>query len=357
MLSIEKPKIASVLQRKNELGLSPEDYGGAPSTLCGGCGHDSVTAAIISACFELSIPPENVAKMSGIGCSSKTPAYFLRGAHAFNAVHGRMPSVTTGACAANRDMYYLAVSGDGDTASIGLGQFIHALRRRLNMLYLIENNGIYGLTKGQFSALADAGSRNKQGGMNPFTGIDPVRLAMTLGASFVARGFSGDKEQLIPLIKAGLLHKGFALIDVLSPCVSFNNHADSSRSYDYIRKHEREVNSQVSEDFVPSREEIFLLPEEQKKALRTACLHDGSSVRMRAYPESCYEPDDKQAAFRFLDDCQKEGSIPTGLIYKEAETEDFHDMCGTSQTALRDLPMDGLIPSPETLRHINQQFR
>src|ERR1700754_3014030 len=224
MSFIAKPKVAHPSLPKNELGLTRRDYEGGMSTLCAGCGHDSVTAAIIEAVWDLSIAPQDLAKLSGIGCSSKTTAYFVSGGHGFNSVHGRMPSIATGAGAANRDLYYLGISGDGDTLSIGLGQFSHAIRRNVNMLYLIENNGVYGLTKGQFSASADIGSKAKKGEENLQPPIDPVLAALTLGGTFIARSFSGDKEQLVPLSVAGLKHRGFALIDVLSPCVTVNDH-------------------------------------------------------------------------------------------------------------------------------------
>src|SRR5690606_23407063 len=236
MTSIAKPKILHRGLRRNGLGLTIRDYEGGMSTLCAGCGHDSITAAIVQAFFELDIPPHRVAKMSGIGCSSKTPAYFLGASHGFNSVHGRMPSIATGAGAANREIYLLGVSGDGDSLSIGLGQFVHAVRRNLDMVYIVENNGVYGLTKGQFSASADIGSKAKRGDVNRQPPIDPVQLAMALGGTFVARSFSGDKEQLVPLIKAAVRHEGFALIDVISPCVTFNDHEDSTKSYSYTRR-------------------------------------------------------------------------------------------------------------------------
>ena len=237
MSYITKPKIVHPQSPRNELGLTVRDYEGGMSTLCAGCGHDSVTGAIVQAAFELSIPPHRMAKLSGIGCSSKTPAYFVRQSHGFNTVHGRMPSVATGANAANSDLWYIGVSGDGDSLSIGLGQFCHAIRRNLNILYIIENNGVYGLTKGQFSASADLGSTAKKGAANNQPPIDPVRTAITMGAGFVARSFSGDKDQLVPLIQAGLKHRGFAIIDVISPCVTFNDHEGSTKSYEYTRQH------------------------------------------------------------------------------------------------------------------------
>src|ERR1700675_3559376 len=237
MTYIAKPKFQHPGLPKNGLGYTHRDYEGKISTLCAGCGHDSITASIIEACFELSIEPHRVAKISGIGCSSKTPDYFLGNSHGFNSVHGRMPSVLTGANLANRDLIYLGVSGDGDSASIGFGQFAHSIRRGVNMTYIVENNGVYGLTKGQFSATADRGSKSKKGLMNNDNAIDLVAMALQLGASFVARSFSGDKTQLVPLIAAAIEHKGAAFIDVISPCVAFNNHAGSTKSFDYVREH------------------------------------------------------------------------------------------------------------------------
>src|SRR6202521_6087190 len=237
MSYINKPKVAHPSLPTNSLGLTRRQYEGSMSTLCAGCGHDSVTAALVEACWGLSMQPEQLVKLSGIGCSSKTTAYFVSGAHGFNSVHGRMPSIAMGANAANRALQYIGVSGDGDTLSIGLGQFCHAIRRNLNMLYIIENNGVYGLTKGQFSASADVGSTAKKGETNFQPPIDPVLLAMTLGGAFVARSFSGDKAQLVPLLQAAMHHQGFSLIDVISPCVTFNDHEGSTRSYAYTREH------------------------------------------------------------------------------------------------------------------------
>src|SRR5947208_5450350 len=237
MTYLAKPKLHHPDLPKNAVGFTRRDYEGRISTLCAGCGHDSISAAIIQACFEMNIEPHMVAKMSGIGCSSKSPAYFLSNSHGFNSVHGRMPSVATGANLANRDLIYFGVSGDGDTASIGMGQFVHVVRRNLNMVYLVMNNGCYGLTKGQDSATADAGSKNKTGQVNLFEAIDLASLAIELGATFVAQSFSGDKEQLIPLLKAAMHHQGFAFLNVISPCVTFNNNPGSTKSYDYVREH------------------------------------------------------------------------------------------------------------------------
>src|ERR1700752_761985 len=253
MTYITKPRLHHPKLPTNALGYTRRDYEGAVSTLCAGCGHDSISAAIIQACFELDLEPHRIAKLSGIGCSSKTPTYFLGHSHGFNSVHGRMPSVLTGANLANRDLIYLGVSGDGDSASIGLGQFAHAVRRGVNMVYIVENNGVYALTKGQFSATADRGSKSKRGVTNTDSAIDMVGIALQLGASFVARSFSGDKAQLVPLIKAAVEHNGAAFIDCISPCVAFNNHPGSTKSFDYVREHNEAVNRL---DFITARSEI-----------------------------------------------------------------------------------------------------
>src|SRR5271168_5240250 len=247
MPSIVKPVATHPSLQRNQLGLTIRDYEGSMSTLCAGCGHDSITAALTRALWELSIAPHMIAKLSGIGCSSKTPTYFVSGAHGFNSAHGRMPAIATGANAANRDLTYIGVSGDGDSLSIGLGQLCHAIRRNLRMLYIIENNGVYGLTKGQFSASADVGSKSKRGEANRMSPIDPVALGLSLGATFIARSFSGDKDQLVPILKAGLAHRGFAIVDVISPCVTFNDHVGSTKSYKYTRQHEKKL---TESDFV-----------------------------------------------------------------------------------------------------------
>src|SRR5258706_4838783 len=238
MPSINKPVAVHPSLHRNELGLTIRDYEGSMSTLCAGCGHDSVTAAIIRACFELSLPPHMIGKMSGIGCSSKTPTYFVSGAHGFNTAHERMAAIATGAIAANRELTYIGISGDGDSLSIGLGHMCHAIRRNIKMLYVIENNGVYGLTKGQFSASADVGSKSKGGEPKRMAPINPASLGLSLGAALIARSFSGDKEQLVPIMKAAVAHRGFAIIDVISPCVTFNDHAGSTKSYLYTRQHE-----------------------------------------------------------------------------------------------------------------------
>src|SRR6201990_929663 len=273
MTYITKPKFHHPALPKNALGYTHRDYEGSISTLCAGCGHDSISGSIIEACFELDIAPHRVAKLSGIGCSSKTPTYFLGNSHGFNSVHGRMPSVLTGANLANRDLIYLGVSGDGDSASIGFGQFAHSIRRGVNMTYIVENNGVYGLTKGQFSATADRGSKSKRGVTNTDNSIDLVAIALQLGASFVARSFSGDKTQLVPLIKAAIEHEGAAFIDIISPCVAFNNHLGSTKSFDYVREHNESVNRL---DFITGRAPITIAYE--AGSVEVVEQHDGSKL-------------------------------------------------------------------------------
>src|SRR6185295_3608089 len=273
--------------------------------------HDSISAAIIQACYDLSIEPHKVAKLSGIGCSSKTPAYFLANSHGFNSVHGRMPSIATGANLANRDLLYLGVSGDGDTASIGMGQFVHVIRRNLNMVYIVMNNGCYGLTKGQDSATADEGSKNKSGNVNLFQGIDLASLAIELGASFVAQSFSGDKTQLVPLIKAALKHPGFAFINVISPCVTFNNNVGSTKSYDYVRQH---VEATATVDFVPEMAEITTTYTEGSS--KKVKMHDGSYVQLQKLAKD-WDPMDRRSAMNAMQNAREKGEILTGLLYMD----------------------------------------
>ena len=321
------------------------------STLCAGCGHDSVTAAIIQAFFELDVPPHRAAKLSGIGCSSKTTAYFLRQSHGFNAVHGRMPAVATGANAANPELVYIGISGDGDSLSIGLGQFCHAIRRNVDMLYVLENNGVYGLTKGQFSASADVGSRSKRGEPNAQRPIDPVLLALSLGATFVARSFSGDKNHLVPILKAGLTHKGFAFVDVISPCVTFNDHEGSTKSYRFTREHTSDV---APVDFIPVRREI-VAPDTPGPATDVT-MHDGSVVRFRPVDEG-YDPTDREAAVAHVLRRSRKGEVVTGLLYLEEDTGDMHAQNGTVETPLIDLPFDQLCPGRAALDELQQHFR
>jgi 2-oxoglutarate ferredoxin oxidoreductase subunit beta len=352
MTYMPKPKVSHPGLPRNELGLTRRDYEGVLSTLCAGCGHDSITAAIIEAAWEMSLPAHRVAKMSGIGCSSKTPAYFLGAAHGFNSVHGRMPSVATGAYCANRDLVYLGVSGDGDTVSIGLGQFAHGIRRRLRMLYIVENNGCYGLTKGQFSATADPTSKSKKGESTPFAAIDPALFAISMGATFVARSFSGDKEQLVPLIKAGLSHKGFALIDVVSPCVTFNNHEGSTKSYDWVRAHEEEVTEIV--DHIPTRTEITT--SYKPGEIQDVVMHDGSMIRLRKLA-SDYDLHDPVAASTWIQRRHAEGEIVTGLLYLDQNPLELHDVLGTVPGPLRDQPWETLCPGSAALSKINAGLR
>src|SRR5574338_275842 len=313
MTYIAKPKLHHPTLACNAIGFTRRDYEGKISTLCAGCGHDSISAAIVRACWELAIEPHRVAKLSGIGCSSKTPDYFLGQSHGFNTVHGRMPSVLTGANLANRDLIYMGVSGDGDSASIGLGQFAHVMRRGVNMTYIVENNGVYGLTKGQFSATADQGSKAKRGAVNTDEGIDLVSLALQLGATYVARSFSGYKAQLVPLIKGALAHRGAAFIDVVSPCVAFNNHPGSTRSYDYVREHNEAVNRL---DFITPREPIAA--DYEAGSVETLTLHDGSVIRLRKL-HAGYDPHDRIAAMNYLQERQAAGEIVTGLLYADPD--------------------------------------
>ncbi|MFN2445152.1 MAG: 2-oxoacid:ferredoxin oxidoreductase subunit beta [Vicinamibacterales bacterium] len=351
MTYIAKPKVHHPSLQKNALGLTRRDYEGAITTLCAGCGHDSITAAIIQAFWELSIAPHRVAKLSGIGCSSKTPAYFLREAHGFNSVHGRMPALATGANAANGDLIYIGVSGDGDSLSIGLGQLCHAIRRNVNLLYVLENNGVYGLTKGQFSASADAGSLSKKGEPNTMEAIDGCLLALTLGATFVARSFSGDKAQLGPILKAGIAHRGFAFVDVISPCVTFNDHEGSTKSYAYTREHHVEV---VQADFVPPREEITT--EYDAGTIRNVLLHDGSWVRLHKVAED-YDPTDRDRAYSFIREHQRAGEVVTGLLHLSTDSKDMHDQSETVATPLVDLPYEQLCPGDAELQKLQQRFR
>ena len=351
MSFIAKPKVAHPSLPKNALGLTRRDYEGGMSTLCAGCGHDSVTAAIIEAVWQLAIRPEQLAKLSGIGCSSKTTAYFVSGGHGFNSVHGRMPSIATGAAAANRDLYYIGVSGDGDTLSIGFGQFAHAIRRNINMLYMIENNGVYGLTKGQFSASADVGSKAKRGEENVQQPIDPVLTALTLGCSFVARSFSGDKEQLVPLIMAGLTHRGFALIDVLSPCVTFNDHEGSTKSYEFVRDNYDAV---VHADFVAPAQEITARYAEGEAMPVT--MHDGSRILLRKL-DPAYDPTNRDKAFSYVREKQSHGEYVTGLIYIDPKGSEFHDANGTAKTPMNQVDFKKLTPGSAGMEKIMARYR
>lgn len=336
---------------KNDLGYTVDYYEGSLSTLCAGCGHDSISAAIAQACFEMNIEPHKVAKLSGIGCSSKTPAYFLNNSHGFNSVHGRMPSVATGANLANRDLIYLGVSGDGDTASIGMGQFVHVIRRNLNMVYIVMNNGCYGLTKGQDSATADAGSKNKTGHVNLFESIDLSSLAIELGATFVAQSFSGDKDQLIPLIKAAMKHPGFAFLNVISPCVTFNNNVGSTKSYDYVREH---IEATATFDFVPLAREIKTTYDEGETQALT--LHDGTVINLHKLAKD-WNPTDRISAMNAVGNAKVNGEILTGLLYMNPDCKDLHTLIETSERPLNSLTEKDLCPGSQILDAINESFR
>ena len=351
MTYLAKPKFHHPGLPKNELGFTHRDYEGSISTLCAGCGHDSISAAIIEACFELSLPPHRIAKLSGIGCSSKTPTYFLGNSHGFNSVHGRMPSVLTGANLANRDLLYLGVSGDGDSASIGFGQFAHSIRRGVNMVYIVENNGVYGLTKGQFSATADRGSKSKRGVVNTDSSIDLAAVALQLGATFIARSFSGDKEQLVPIIKAAIEHKGAAFIDVISPCVAFNNHPGSTKSFDYVREHNEAVNFL---DFVTPRAPIKVAYE--PGTVEIVEQHDGSKLALKKIAAD-YDAHDRVGAMTFLQTHAAKGQVVTGLLYVDPDPEDLHAHLATVDAPLNTLNEKELCPGTAALEKINASLR
>ena len=351
MTHIRKPRVRHPGLPTNRLGLTRRDYEGAMSTLCAGCGHDSITAAIIETAWELELEPHRVAKLSGIGCSSKTPTYFLGESHGFNAVHGRMPAIASGASAGNRSLLYLGVSGDGDSLSIGLGQLCHAIRRNVDMLYVLENNGVYGLTKGQFSASADVGTRAKRGEVNRNEPIDPVLLALTLGAGFVARSFSGDKAQLVPILKAGLRHRGFALVDVVSPCVAFNDHEGSTKSYRYSREH---LAHAVEADLVLPMAQIEA--EYDPGDARSVRMHDGSLVRFRKVPHD-YDLSDRAHAYRYVRERLADGEVPTGLLHLDPGAPEMHETLGTVDTPLVDLPFEDLCPGARALDALMEEWR
>jgi len=351
MTYIAKPKLHHPTLARNQVGYTRRDYEGKISTLCAGCWHDSISAAIIQACWELDIQPHRVAKLSGIGCSSKTPDYFLGNSHGFNSVHGRMPSVATGANLANRDLIYMGVSGDGDSASIGIGQFAHCMRRGVNLVYIVENNGVYGLTKGQFSATADKGSKSKRGVANTDEPLDMIGMALLLGASFVARSFSGDKKQLVPLIKAAIEHKGAAFIDVISPCVAFNNHAGSTKSYEYVRQHNEAVNRL---DFIEGREEITA--DYAAGTVLEVAQHDGSLVRLHKLAPD-YDPTNRIKAMTYLQERAAAGEVVTGLLYVQPDSVDLHQHLNTVETPLNQLGERELCPGNVALERINAALR
>lgn len=350
-MSYEVPGFRHPNLPKNKLGYTTKDYEGAVSTLCAGCGHDSISAAIIEACFEMSVQPHRVAKLSGIGCSSKTPTYFLGNSHGFNSVHGRMPAVATGANMANRDLIYIGISGDGDTASIGMGQFVHAVRRNVNMVYLCENNGVYGLTKGQDSATTDIGSTSKKGEPNALEPIDLCSIALQLGATFVANSFSGDKIQLVPIIQAAIAHRGFAFINVVSPCVTFNNTPGSTKAYEYIRQH---MASSNTVDFVPPATEITA--DYAPGSDESVTLHDGSVVKLHKIdPE--LDIHSRRSALRLIKDYLAEDKVLTGLLFVDPDSRDIHEAMNTTETPLRNLSEKELCPGSAVLEEINQALR
>jgi 2-oxoglutarate ferredoxin oxidoreductase subunit beta len=351
MTYIAKPKLHHPTLAKNKVGYTRRDYEGKISTLCAGCGHDSISAAIIQACWELDVQPHRVAKLSGIGCSSKTPDYFLGNSHGFNSVHGRMPSVATGANLANRELVYMGVSGDGDSASIGIGQFAHCMRRGVNLVYIVENNGVYGLTKGQFSATADKGSKSKRGVANSDEPLDMIGMALLLGASYVARSFSGDKQQLVPLIKGAIEHKGAAFIDVISPCVAFNNHPGSTKSYEYVRQHNEAVNRL---DFIEGREEITT--DYAPGEVTTVTQHDGSVLRLRKLAAD-YDPTNRVRVMNYLQERAEKGEVVTGLLYVQPDSSDLHENLNTVEAPLNQLSERELCPGSVALDRINASLR
>jgi 2-oxoglutarate/2-oxoacid ferredoxin oxidoreductase subunit beta len=338
-------------KKQNRIGLDLLPYRGSKTTLCAGCGHNAISERIIDAFFEMGIDPRQVIKLSGIGCSSKSPAYFLGGSHGFNAVHGRMPSVGTGAMLANSKLIAIGISGDGDTGAIGIGQFVHLMRRNLPMIYIIEDNGCYGLTKGQFSPTADMGSKLKNGVVNDLPPIDTCALAIELGATFVARSFSGDKKQLLTLLKAALAHRGTVMLDVLSPCVTFNDHEGSTKSYAYVRDHDEPI-SDVS--FVPAFEDISVDYEEG--SMQEVTLHDGSKLYLRKLGEG-YDPTDKVSAIRQLHEAAGRGEFATGLIYVAPDRDDFLTLLNLIDEPLATLPLERTRPPREALEEIMESLR
>ena len=334
--------------KTNRIGLQVLDYKGGKTTLCAGCGHNAISERVIDAFYEMGVQPERVMKLSGIGCSSKTPAYFMSRSHAFNSVHGRMPSVATGATLANRTMTGLAVSGDGDTVSIGAGQFVHLMRRNLPLIYIIEDNGVYGLTKGQFSATADIGSKLKTGVINDLPAIDICSLAIELGATFVGRSFSGDKKQLHNMIKAAIAHKGTVLLDVISPCVTFNDHEGSTKSYKYMKEHEEPVNEV---GFVPHFENIAV--EYEPGTATEVRMHDGSLLTLRKLgPE--FNPIDRIAAIKALHESAARGEVLTGVFYVDTQKANFVDLLHLVEEPLATLPQEKVRPPKEVLDKIMQ---
>jgi len=337
--------------RQNRIGLTVLDYRGGKTTLCAGCGHNAISERIVEACFDLGIAQERIAKFSGIGCSSKSPAYFLGRSHAFNSVHGRMPSVATGAVLANRTLLALGVSGDGDSASIGIGQFVHLMRRNLPMVYVIENNGVYGLTKGQFSATADSGSTLKTGAVNDLSAIDTCALAIQLGATFVGRSFSGDKKQLSAMLKAALAHRGMAFLDVISPCVTFNDHEGSTKSYSWLKEHQEPLQEM---SFVPHFEEISV--DYDPGTTADVRLHDGSHLMLKKL-EPGYDPSSRSRAVARLMESGSQEAVLTGVLFVDASAPDFVSRLGMVDAPLATLPTDAVRPSRAVLDEVNESLR
>jgi 2-oxoglutarate ferredoxin oxidoreductase subunit beta len=335
----------------NRIGLPVLEYKGGKTTLCAGCGHNAISERIIDAMFEMGVSPERVIKMSGIGCSSKSPAYFMSRSHSFNSVHGRMPSVTTGAVLGNRTLLALGVSGDGDTASIGVGQFVHLMRRNLPVIYIIEDNGVYGLTKGQFSATADLGSKLKTGVLNDLPPIDTCEMAITLGATFVGRSFSGDKKQLHSMLKAAIAHNGTVMLDVVSPCVTFNDHEGSTKSYKHMKDHDQPL-QEIS--FVPAFEDISV--EYDPGTTVEVTMHDGSSLRLRKLEEN-YDPTDKIEAIHRLNQAHAKGEVLTGVFYVNTKTPTFIDLLNMVDTPLATLPESAVRPGKEVLEQVMEELR
>ena len=348
MPSVTKPVVSALHLAENAIGLTTRDYEGPMSTLCAGCGHDSTTAALVEALWKSSVWPHRVAKLSGIGCSSKTPTYFLRGSHGFNSVHGRMVPIATGANAANRDLLYLGISGDGDALSIGLGHLCHGIRRNVHMVHLIENNGVYGLTKGQFSPTADRGSTSHRGEHNVLAPIDPMLLGLSLGATFLARGFSGDKAHLVPILEAAIAHDGFALVDVISPCVQFNNHEGSTKSYAATRASELQVT-----DFLPPHAPVSatLTTEPVEVA-----MPGGGAIRFRSVPAG-YDPTDRRSVGAYLGEHVARGEVPTGLLFVDESVPDVHERQRTTAVPLNHVPYEALCPGSDALRALQTAYR
>ena len=334
--------------RTNTIGLTRNDYKGRPSTLCKGCGHNSIANQIIAVCYELGINPHDVVKLSGIGCSSKSPAYFLNRSHGFNALHGRMPAVGTGAVMVNRNLLAVGVSGDGDTGSIGLGQFKHMVRRNVPIVYIVENNGVYGLTKGQFSATADIGQELKYAGLNELPPIDICLEALAADASFVARSFAGDAKQVRDLLKVAISHGGTSVLDIISPCVTFNNHETSTKSYPYGKQHQEALQDIT---FIPEREPITIELHEPGQ-LQTVEMHDGAHLMLRKLDPTKHDPTNKVAAYRLLEEAREENHFITGLIYLDENRPSLHDTTHLVETPLVHLPNEALRPSREALDRV-----